>query len=137
MDNKILINGEALSASQQRTLAAESFLSENYLFRRNVLSGKVEFLDKPSGKAERATLNDSVEAPAFRVLTQEALNSIIIRAKREQVCEKGSPRTEIMEFVHSEEVPVYNPIQEYLTHLPQWGAEPCGPCLQPSAGHQQ
>ena len=123
MDNKILINGEALTASQQRTLVVELFLRENYLFRRNVLNGKVEFLDKPSGKAERATLNDSAEASAFRVLTQEALNSIIIRAKREQVCEKGSPKTEIVEFVHSEEVPVYNPIHEYLTHLPQWDGQ--------------
>ena len=113
MDNKTLINGEALTALQKRTLAVELFLRENYLFRRNVLSGKVEF----------ATLNDTVEASAFRVLTQEALNSIIIRAKREQVCEKGSPKTEIVEFVHSEEVPLYNPICEYFMHLPQWDGQ--------------
>jgi hypothetical protein len=33
------------------------------------------------------------------VLTQEALNSIVIRAKRENVCEKGSPKAEIMEVI--------------------------------------
>ena len=36
-----LINGESLSASLETTLAVEQFLKENYLFRRNVLNGKV------------------------------------------------------------------------------------------------
>ena len=61
--------------------------------------------------------------PDFRPLTQEALNSIIRRAKKEQVCEKGSPKTEIMEFVHSEDVPTYNPIGDYLAHLPKWDGQ--------------
>lgn len=120
MDNKILINGEAMTASQQGTLAAELFLNENYLFRRNVLSGMVEFLNKSDGSAECAHPKTGKETQAFRVLTQEALNSIIIRAKREQVCKKGSPKTEITEYVHSEEVPLFNPIREFLEHLPQW-----------------
>lgn len=75
MDNKILINGEAMTASQQGTLAAELFLNENYLFRRNVLSGMVEFLNKSDGSAECASPKTDEEAPAFRVLTQEALEN--------------------------------------------------------------
>ena len=106
MENKTFTNGEAMNATLETTLAVELFLNENYLFRRNVLNGKVEFTTKPSED--------------WRPLTQEALNSIIRRAKKEQVCEKGSPKTEIMEFVHSDDVPVHNPIGDYLKQLPEW-----------------
>ena len=131
MTQKKISNGEALGASQEGVLAVEQFLHDNYLFRRNELSGRVEFLDKPSGRAERATLpangtaDDGADEsqPVYRVLTQEALNSIIIRAKREQICEKGSPKTDIMELVHSEEVSAYNPIREFLENLPQWNGQ--------------
>ena len=111
MSQKMTINGDALAASQEDALEIEQFLHDNYLFRRNVLNGKVEF----------ATLN--TEEPQYRTLTQEALNSIVIRAKREDICEKGNPKTEIMEFIHSEEVPVHNPIREYLDGLPKWDGQ--------------
>ena len=111
MKKDLVLNGEALEASQKNALEVELFLQENYLFRRNVLSGKVEF----------ATL--SAEEPHYRVLTQEALNSIVIRAKRENVCEKGNPKADIMELIHSEEVRVHNPIKEYLESLPEWDGQ--------------
>ena len=109
MSKKLTIHGETIAASQEGTLAAEQFLQEHYFFRRNVLSGKVEFAVVPS-EGE----------PQYRVLTQEALNSIIIRAKREEICEKGSPKTEITELIHSEEVPEHDPIREFLENLPAW-----------------
>jgi predicted P-loop ATPase len=56
-------------------------------------------------------------------LTQAALNSIVIRAKREQVLEKGNPKTEITEYVQSEEVPEYNPVQGLLGSLPKWDGQ--------------
>ena len=102
------ICGKATSEEQENTLEIEQFLKDNSLFRRNVLNGKVEFATLPA------------DEPVYRVLTQQALNSIIIRAKREAVVEKGSPKSEIMELVNSEEVPVYDPIREYLDSLPQW-----------------
>ena len=111
MKKELNLNGEALAASQEMALEVELFLQENYLFRRNVLSGKVEFATLPA------------EEPQYRVLTQEALNSIVIRAKREEVCEKGNPKADIMELVHSEEVRVHNPIKEYLDSLPQWDGQ--------------
>ena len=104
--------GGAMNASLETTLAIELFLNDNYLFRHNVLNGKVEFAVKSAD-----------DEPDFRPLTQEALNSIIRRAKKEQVCEKGSPKTEIMEFVHSEDVPTYNPIGDYLARLPKWDGQ--------------
>ena len=49
---KFTVNGEAMTASQENVLVVEQFLTENYLFRRNVLNGKVEFAKKAEGEAE-------------------------------------------------------------------------------------
>ena len=122
MNEKSLNNGLAMNAALETTLAVELFLNERYRFRRNVLNGKVELadlpdVDTPADEAGRETSDHSLE---WRPLTQEALNSIIRRAKKEQVCEKGSPKTAIVEFVHSEDVPVHNPIGDYLQQLPAW-----------------
>jgi hypothetical protein len=106
---------------------------ENYRFRRNILNGKVEFavLPKADNKAEGNTVDNldslsiaSEEAELdYRPLTQAALNSIVIRAKRENILEKGSPKTEITEYVQSEEVPVHNPVQAFLNDLPKWDGQ--------------
>ena len=110
---QLLIQGEALGALQTGALEVELFLRENYLFRRNVLNGKVEFATKPAeGQQE-----------VWKKLTPSALNSIVIRAKREQICEKGSPKTDIVEFVNSDEVDRFDPIADYLEKLPQWDGE--------------
>ena len=111
--NEVLINGGALNAPVVSALAAEQFLTENYCFRRNLLNGKVEF----------ATRQSDGQPSAYRPLTQEALNSIILRAKREDICEGSNPKTDIVEFIHSEEVCAYNPIREYLDNLPQWDGQ--------------
>ncbi|WP_288275406.1 VapE domain-containing protein [uncultured Prevotella sp.] len=111
--NDVLINGGALNAPVVSALAAEQFLTENYCFRRNLLNGKVEF----------ATKQADGQASDYRPLTQEALNSIILRAKREDICEGSNPKTDIVEFIHSEEVCAYNPIREYLDNLPQWDGQ--------------
>ena len=109
-NEELLIQGEALGALQTGALEVELFLRENYLFRRNVLNGKVEFATKPAeGQQE-----------VWKKLTPSALNSIVIRAKREQICEKGSPKTDIVEFVNSDEVDRFDPIADYLENLPQW-----------------
>ena len=110
MSENCITTSEANNASQEATLAIELFLNENYVFRRNTLNGKVEYAVLP-------------KADVFRPLTKEALNSIVIRAKREQILEKGSPKTEITEYVESEEVSEYNPAQAFLTTLPNWDGQ--------------
>lgn len=110
MSENCITTSEANNASQEATLAIELFLNENYVFRRNTLNGKVEYAVLP-------------KADVFRPLTKEALNSIVIRAKREQILEKGSPKTEITEYVESEEVSEYNPAQAFLTTLPKWDGQ--------------
>ena len=124
---------ETPGASQQGTLATELFLMENYRFRRNILNGKVEFATLP--KAAQTAGGNTVglsgslscgfdEASLeYRTLTPAALNSIVIRAKREEVLEKGSPKSEIKDYVESEEVPEFNPIQVFLDGLPVWDGQ--------------
>ena len=133
MDNSNLLPVETPGASQDGTLVIELFLLTHYRFRRNILNGKVEFaiLPKADNTAEGNTASNSGSLSSasneaeleFRPLTQAALNSIIIRAKREQVLEKGSPKTEITEYVTSEEVPEHNPVQEFLNSLPEWDGQ--------------
>ena len=111
MNDTTMMGGNTMSNTQENTLATELFLQDNYLFRRNVLSGKVEFAALPA------------EDPVYRTLTQAALNSIVIRAKREAVMEKGSPKAEIMELINSEEVPAFDPVKDFLGHLPRWDGQ--------------
>ena len=119
------LTGETPGVSQEGTLAIELFLNENYRFRRNKLNGKVEFAILPSTAPAAEGLSSGFDEAEleFRTLTPEALNSIVIRAKKEQILEKGSPKTEISEWVGSEEVPEYNPIQDFLSHLPKWDGQ--------------
>ena len=125
MKKNLLINGETLVASQEGTLVIEQFLVANYRFRRNILNGKVEFATLPkAADAAEGLSNGLNEADlTFRPLTQEALNSIVIRAKKENIMEKGSPKTEITEWVQSEEVPVFNPIADFFDSLPAWDGQ--------------
>ena len=119
------MNGEAVEASLETTLAIEQFLNDNYRFRRNVLNGKVEFATLLKAEPPADSLSQDSEGVhlTFRPLTLEAFNSIVRRAKKEQVLEKGNPKTEITEFVHSEDVPAYDPIGDYLSHLPKWDGQ--------------
>ena len=134
MEKDFLLPAETPGASQGGALVIEQFLMANYRFRRNILNGKVEFavLPKADNKAEGNAVKtfDSLSSASndeadldYRPLTQAALNSIVIRAKRENILEKGSPKTEITEYVQSEEVPEHNPVQMFLKNLPEWDGQ--------------
>ena len=103
---------EAVQASQGGLLAVEQFLQNHYLFRRNVLNGKIEFVTLPAK-----------DAPVYRELTPEAEMSIIIRARKELADEKCNPKTDIQDLLRSEEVRAYDPIREFLEDLPQWDGQ--------------
>lgn len=113
MSKELLLNGEAMNAPLEGMLEVEQFLSENYLFRRNVLNGKIEFATKNAEGGQQAD---------FRPLTQAALNSIILKAKRLDIAD-GKPKADIVDYIHSEEVPEFNPIEEFLNGLPKWDGE--------------
>ena len=111
---KEIINNSNSTMNEHETstnvLGIEVFLNERYLFRHNVLNGKTEF----AKKLEDGTVTE------YRVLTQKALNSILIQAKREDVFEEGGSKSDIQEYINSEEVESYDPIQHYLNNLPAW-----------------
>ena len=113
MSKELLIHGEAMNASLQGMLAVEQFLQDRYLFRRNVLNGKVEFSTKPADGQE----------PSFRPLTQQALNSIILEAMRVDICDGTNPKSDIQTYINSEEVTTFDPIRAYLDRLPQWDGQ--------------
>jgi len=110
MNENLTIYGESLNASLEGVLAVVEFLKTNYQFRFNVLNGKVEFVNLKSGSAE------------WRDLTEPAINSIILKARMEQIT-KNSPKELIMEYVNSEDVARYDPINEYLDNLPEWDGQ--------------
>ena len=112
MNTNTTTNTEVLGASQECALAVEQFLHDNYQFRRNVLNGKVEFLTSSADQSEGEK--------QWLPLTQRAINSIILRAEREQICEKGSPRSLIQLYVESDDVEAYDPILDFVAHLPEW-----------------
>ena len=113
MSQNLFIHGEAVNATLEGMLAVEQFLNDKYLFRRNVLNGKVEFSKKPPTGGE----------PVWRPLTEQALNSIILEAMREDICEGKNPKTDIQTIINSEEVPTFDPIKAYLESLPAWDGQ--------------
>ena len=125
MTKNSVLTAEAVKASQEGTLVIEQFLMSYYRFRRNTLSGKLEFATLPEAAETADGLSNGLDEANlnYRPLTQAALKSIVIRAKREDVLEKGNPKTEIADYVESEEVPEYNPVQAFLMNLPQWDGQ--------------
>ena len=87
----------------------ENFLGENYSFRRNLLSGKTEVQEIGEGK----------EPSEWCILTEEMFNSILLKMMKEDVGGK-SPKQHTLEIINSEATVAYDPIKEYLGHLPQW-----------------
>ena len=106
MKKDLTIHGETLCASQERALMTEMYLQDHFEFRNNVLNGKVEF--RPKGDAD------------YRPLTERAQNSIVLDMLREGLDNEGNPKTLCQLYLHSEAVPVYDPVRDYLEHLPQW-----------------
>ena len=85
-------------------MIADEFISQNYLFRKNILSGKVEF----------KTLNSEED---FKVFTKESMNTLAHQVKMNgQECSK----IDLEEVIFSEATPLHNPIGEYMDKLPAW-----------------
>ena len=103
---------ECKNENQDAVYEVESFLNENYEFRRNLLSGKTEM-----------RVNDEAEKPVvWSIVTTETINSIIRNARKEGIGGK-SPRVHIEEFICSDAVKDYDPIKEYLEKLPTWDGQ--------------
>ena len=110
-EKSLVVVEQPQNVQTESVLIIEQFLNDNYRLRRNMLSGKVEFKSRAEVSAE------------YRPLTQEALNSIIIRALREGLDEECNPKADITMYVNSEEVRMYNPVLAFLNDLPQWDGQ--------------
>ena len=162
MDETRNFKSSMMTGSKLAIYQVESFLEESYLFRRNVLNGKTEFIcinpekdmeeEEPenseekensgikeiSGEKENSEIKEisgekelekkevtqkkeeNPEEKIWQVLTAEAFNSIVRRAKKLGIGEKKSPRQDIEEYIKSDAVPVFDPIREYMNKLPKW-----------------
>ena len=110
-EKSLVVVEQPQNVQTESVLIIEQFLNDNYRLRRNMLSGKVEFKMRSEISAD------------YRPLTQEALNSIIIRALREGLDEECNPKADITMYVNSEEVRMYNPVLAFLNDLPQWDGQ--------------
>lgn len=99
--------------TQEETLLIEAFLNANYKFRHNILNEKDQYLTLT------ADATDADANPRWQTLDLRAINSIILRARREGVC-RNDPRSVIQLFVASQQTPLYNPIADWLDRLPEW-----------------
>ena len=87
------------------TKKIDIFLQENYEIRKNVMRGVAEF-------RERTGVGFS-----FRDLTEEARNSITMRALRQGI---KCWDKDIRRYVNSEDIELYDPMNEWLEALPRW-----------------
>lgn len=96
----------AMTDNQMLVYEVETYLEENFEFRRNVVSGKTEYHAKDCEK--------------WTIVTEETVNSIIRQAKKDGIGGKKSPRQDIEEYVKSNAVSKFNPVGSFLGNLPTW-----------------
>lgn len=87
-------------------LPLEVYLQQNYEFRFNVLSGKMEF---------RPRREDTV----FTHLDKKMMNGILMGILRDLPDEKNV-KDVIKTIIYSPSTPDYNPVQSWLDALPEW-----------------
>lgn len=98
----------SIPAFTLNTELLEHFLTTRYLFRRNCITGGVEFIERGQLTGE------------WTPLRKYDQNTVTINALREgiEVWDKDMRR-----FMESTYVEEYDPIDEYLRQLPQWDGE--------------
>ena len=81
------------------------FLNSNYELRKNVMRGVAEYRMRTG------------HGFAFQDLTTEARNSITIRALSQGI---KCWDKDIMRYVNSNDIQLYDPMDDFLEHLPKW-----------------
>ena len=87
------------------TMKINTFLTENYDLRKNVMRGVAEY-------RRRTGIGFS-----YQDLTEEARNSITMRALEQGI---HCWDKDIRRFVNSEDITPYDPLNEWLERLPRW-----------------
>ncbi|WP_321333310.1 BT4734/BF3469 family protein [uncultured Bacteroides sp.] len=94
-----------IGSEMAMAVATEEFMKRRYEFRYNTQTTEVEY-------RERNTF-----CFYFKPVTERVLNSIAINAMKEGL--KLWDR-DVKRYVNSDSVPIYQPIEEYLSFLPRW-----------------
>lgn len=90
------------------TMKIDIFLRTNYELRRNIMRGVVEY-------RMRTGLGFN-----FQDLTEEARNSITLHALSQGI---KCWEKDIRRYVNSNEIDLYNPMQDFLDNLPRWDGQ--------------
>ncbi len=110
-----------MTEMQEAIYEVEAFLDENYMFRRNVLSGKSEVaMCLPNESPEEDASAVKSKQMEWKPITAEVVNSIVRHAKKEGIGGDKSPRQNIEEYINSDAVVTYDPVNEFLGNLPDW-----------------
>ena len=97
--------GSCLTKEQRLSLQMDEFMKRRYEFRYNTLTTEVEY-------RERNSFNFY-----FRPVDKRVLASITMNAMYEGV--KMWDR-DVIRYLDSDHVPVYQPVENFLYHLPHW-----------------
>ena len=127
ISNQSLVSLQPMTEMQEAICEVEAFLSENYLFRRNLLNGKKEVKPLPDPPQDGEDLDSHITLPLqqshgneWQPVTTEVMNSIIRHAKKDGVGGDKSPKQNIEEYINSDAIQTFDPINEYLEKLPEW-----------------
>ena len=130
LNNKKIMKKNSTPAATAATAATpaahnvnpiQEFLQTEYEFRRNLLSGKIEFRVRIINKVSEEGTNGTAEGEEadFRPFTTEDLNSIILAVEQALPDEKRL-RDRVSTIVNSRITPDYDPAADWLHSLPDW-----------------
>ncbi|MDR1980047.1 MAG: DUF3874 domain-containing protein [Tannerellaceae bacterium] len=94
-----------LPHAQVLSMQLEHFMRRRYEFRRNELKKEVEYYTLGSPFFH------------FRPVTDEVMNTISLEAHAEGL---GFWDRDVKRYIHSNRVPLHNPLDYYLSRLPEW-----------------
>ena len=95
----------SITREQDTALRLEEFLKRRYEVRYNSMTDEVEYRERNSTRFR------------FSTLDKRARNSIAISALKEGI---QAWDRDIDRFLHSDYIPVYNPVEEYLYEVGEW-----------------
>lgn len=96
---------DCLTKEQRLNLQMEEFMERRYEFRHNTQIGEVEYRERVSFRFN------------FSAIDKRAQNSIMLDAQSEGIAVWDR---DIDRYLHSNRVPVYNPLEEFMFSLPRW-----------------
>ena len=107
-EKKSIVLTRNVPAETLLTMKINMFLNANYDLRRNVMRGVAEYRDRNGWGF------------SFQDLTEEARNSITMRALEQGI---KCWDKDIRRYVNSNDIALYDPINDYLDHLMPWDGE--------------